>query len=488
MPLALRQRPAVTAATMAPRCRARGAARRVFGVPEMGLLILLLVAFVGFTLVNSGFASGPNIESLVPHHRLHGDRHGRRGRADDRRRVRPVGRLGGGNGGDRRRPADDQGRAAGAGGDHRGASLAGALVGLRERRHHREGRDPSVRHHPEHAVRRQGHRVRAQRRRSRLPAAARTSAVLARTDILGIPSSIWVFLLVVVVVDLAMRHHDAGAGSCTPPAAIRSRRASPGIRTDRVKILAFIAVRIAGELRRAPAREPSRARGRVDRPGLGAQRDRRVRRRRRGPRGGAGTIAGAFLGLVLLQGVQSRVSSSSAWIRRSSRSWRGWSSSARSASTSIAVAGSRDPQAAASSDCADIRTGQEMPDDTSALEARPGGPPRIKAARLTIGGEIRVNSNRYADRARRSSADVSVMLRRTPANGTAAHDERPRLRPAVSCCSRPPPAAAGPPPGARDRGAGNGRPSTRTRRTPSTARWPRPPATSAGRTSTSCPC
>ena len=51
-------------AVVNPRSRVRGMTRRVTSIPEMTLLILCVIAFILFTVANKGFATGPNIESL----------------------------------------------------------------------------------------------------------------------------------------------------------------------------------------------------------------------------------------------------------------------------------------------------------------------------------------------------------------------------------------------------------------------------------------
>jgi ribose transport system permease protein len=127
-------------------------------------------------------------------------------------------------------------------------------------------------------------------------------AVLARTDVLGLPSSIWVFLLVVAVVDLAMRHTTLGrVVYATGGNPLTTRLA--GIRTARVKILAFI---LCGALASFGGLLLVSRLGRADASiGLGWELNVIAACVVGGVAlgGGAGTIAGAFLGLVLLQGV-----------------------------------------------------------------------------------------------------------------------------------------------------------------------------------------
>ena len=272
----------------------------VISVPETGLLILLLVAFAGFTLVNSGFASGPNIQSLFLTIVYTG--------------IVAVGQavlmIAG--------EFDlSVGSVAGMGAIIAGVLmteaglpvplamvggvLCGGLVGLANGvltvkvgipafvttlsmlfvakgiGYVLSGGDPV---YP-------------------LP---KDVGVLARTDILGLSSSIWVFLLLVVVVDLTMRHTTWGrVVYATGGNPLTTRLA--GIRTARVKILAFTlcgslasfgGIVLVSRLQRADASI-----------GLGWELNVIAACVVGGVAlgGGAGTIAGAFLGLVLLQGV-----------------------------------------------------------------------------------------------------------------------------------------------------------------------------------------
>jgi ribose transport system permease protein len=289
------------AGAIAPRrAGARQVAGLVFGVPEMGLLILMLVAFGGFTLVNSGFASGPNIQSLFLTIAYTG--------------IVMVGEavlmIAG--------EFDlSVGSVAGMSAIIAGllmtklglpvplaivgATVAGGLVGLANGvltvkvgipafvttlsmlfvakgiGYVLSGGDPV---YP-------------------LPKGV---AVLARTDILGLPSSIWVFVLIVVAVDLTMRHTTLGrVVYATGGNPLTTRLA--GIRTGRVKMLAFTlcgslaaigGVLLVSRLERADASI-----------GLGWELNVIAACVVGGVAlgGGAGTIAGAFLGLVLLQGV-----------------------------------------------------------------------------------------------------------------------------------------------------------------------------------------
>lgn len=291
---------APSAAAPSLDARARRIAGRAFGVPEMGLLILCLVAFVGFTLANRGFASGPNIESLFLTTVYTG--------------IVAVGEavlmIAG--------EFDlSVGSVAGMGAIVSGLLMnnaglpvplaivggvaAGALVGLANGLmtikvgipafiatlsmlfvakgigYVLSGGDPVYPLPPD-------------------------VAVLARTLILGLPSSIWVFLLIVAVADLALRFTTWGrVVYATGGNPLTTRLA--GIRTGRVKILAFVlcgslasfgGIMLVSRLQRADASI-----------GLGWELNVIAACVVGGVAlgGGAGTIAGAFLGLVLLQGV-----------------------------------------------------------------------------------------------------------------------------------------------------------------------------------------
>ncbi len=282
------------------RGRTREALGRVSRVPEMGLLVLVLVTFTSFSLINGGFASGPNIQSLFITIVYTG--------------IVAVGEaillISG--------EFDlSVGSVAGMGGivagllmatvglpvpvAMAGAVLAGALVGLANGLltvkigipafvttlsmlfvakgigYVLSGGDPV---YP-------------------LPEGVGT---LARTDILGLPSSIWVFLAIVLVADQTMRHTTWGRMIyATGGNRLTTRLA--GISTDRVKIIAFTlcgslasfaGVVLVSRLQRADASN-----------GLGWELNVIAACVVGGVAlgGGVGTIAGAFLGLVLLQGV-----------------------------------------------------------------------------------------------------------------------------------------------------------------------------------------
>jgi len=290
--------PAVAVAGRRPS--ARQLAGRVFGITEMGLLILLLVSFSGFTLVNDGFASGPNIQALFLTIVYTGIV--MVGEAvlmiagEFDLSVGSVAGMGAIVGGLLMTEAGLPVPLAII-----GAVVAGALVGLANGvltvkigipafvttlsmlfvakgiGYVLSGGDPV---YP-------------------LP---KDVAVLARTDIIGIPSSIWVFLLIVVVVDLTMRHTTLGrVVYATGGNPFTTRLA--GIRTGRVKILAFTlcgalasfgGLVLVSRLERADASI-----------GLGWELNVIAACVVGGVAlgGGAGTIAGAFLGLLLLQGV-----------------------------------------------------------------------------------------------------------------------------------------------------------------------------------------
>ena len=281
--------------------RVRGATRRVTGIPEMTLLILCMIAFVIFSLANKGFASGPNIESLfltIVYTGIVAV-----GEAvimiagEFDLSVGSVAGMGAIVSGLLMTKAGLPVPAAIIGGIASGA-LIGVLNGVITVRvgipafvttlsmlyiakgigYVLSGGDPVYPLPPD-------------------------AGNLARTDVLGIPSSIWVFLLVIVVADLVLRFSTWGRiVYATGGNPLTTRLA--GISTTKVKILAFTlcgalasfgGIMLVSRLQRADA---SIGQGWelnvitacvVGGVALG---------------GGVGTIAGVLLGLVLLQGVQ----------------------------------------------------------------------------------------------------------------------------------------------------------------------------------------
>lgn len=127
--------------------------------------------------------------------------------------------------------------------------------------------------------------------------------VLAKTDILGLPSSVWIVLLLVLVFDLAMRRSTWGRTAYATGGNVRTSRLA-GISPHRVKIAAFIlsgalsafaGILLVSRLARADASI-----------GLGWELVVIAGAVVGGVRinGGAGTIAGAYLGLLFLQAIQ----------------------------------------------------------------------------------------------------------------------------------------------------------------------------------------
>jgi ribose transport system permease protein len=268
------------------------------GVPEMGLLVLILAASVAFTLVNPGFATGTNIESLFRTIVFTGIV------AVGEAILIIVGEF-----------DLSVGSVAGMGAIIAGilmtkaglpvplamvgGVLAGALVGLANGvmtmkvgipafvttlsmlfiakgiGYVLSGGDPVYPLPPD-------------------------VTVLARTDLLGIPSSIWIFLSIVVVFDLALRFTTWGRIAYSTGGNPFTARLA-GINTVRVKIGAFIltsalasfaGIMLVSRLERADASI-----------GLGWELNVIAAVVVGGVTlgGGAGTIAGAFLGLLLLQ-------------------------------------------------------------------------------------------------------------------------------------------------------------------------------------------
>ena len=126
---------------------------------------------------------------------------------------------------------------------------------------------------------------------------------LAKTVILGIPSSIWIFLILVVVFDLIMRRSTWGRIAYSTGGNARTSRLA-GIDTARVKIAAFV---LTGALSAFAGVMLMSRLGRADPSiGLGWELNVIAAAVVGGVRlgGGAGTIAGAFLGLLFLQVIQ----------------------------------------------------------------------------------------------------------------------------------------------------------------------------------------
>jgi ribose transport system permease protein len=301
LPLALATAGGATAAAAAPpNARARRVAGRVFGIPEMGLIVLCLVAFVGFSLLNHGYATGPNIESLFLTIVYTG--------------IVAVGEailmIAG--------EFDlSVGSVAGMGAIIAGLLMtkiglpvpvaivggiaAGGVVGLVNGIMTMKVGIPAFVATLSMLFIAKGIGYVLSGGDPVYPLPTDVGA-LARTDILGIPSSIWVFLLVVVVADLALRTTTWGRiVYATGGNPFTTRLA--GIRTARVKIIAFIlcgslasfgGIMLVSRLQRADASI-----------GLGWELNVIAACVVGGVAlgGGAGTIAGAFLGLVLLQGV-----------------------------------------------------------------------------------------------------------------------------------------------------------------------------------------
>ncbi len=288
-----------------PAALSRGLVRRAVGratgIPEMTLLVLCVVAFVVFTAANSGYASGPNIESLFLTIVYTGIV------AVGEAIVMIAGEF-----------DLSVGSVAGMGAIVAGIFMtkvglpvplaiiggigAGALAGLINAvvivrvgipafvatlsmlymaqgvGYVLSGGDPVYPLPPD-------------------------VATLARTDILGIPSSIWVFLVVVLVADLVIRLTTLGRiVYATGGNPLTTRLA--GISIVKVKMLTFVlsgalasfgGIMLVSRLQRADASI-----------GLGWELNVITACVVGGVAlgGGLGTIAGVFLGLVLLQGVQ----------------------------------------------------------------------------------------------------------------------------------------------------------------------------------------
>ncbi|MCA3459250.1 MAG: ABC transporter permease [Rhodobacter sp.] len=127
--------------------------------------------------------------------------------------------------------------------------------------------------------------------------------LLAKTDILGLPSSVWILLILVLMFDQFMRRASWGRIAYATGGNARTSRFA-GIDTDRVKIAAFV---LTGALAAFAGVLLTSRLGRADASiGLGWELIVLAAAVVGGIRlnGGAGTIAGAFLGLLFLQVVQ----------------------------------------------------------------------------------------------------------------------------------------------------------------------------------------
>ena len=126
---------------------------------------------------------------------------------------------------------------------------------------------------------------------------------LAKTEILSLASAVWIALLLVLVFDQAMRRSTWGRIVYATGGSVRTSRLA-GINTDRVKITAFA---LTGTLAAFGGILLTSRLGRADPSnGLGWELIVIAAAVIGGCRlnGGAGTIVGAFLGLVFLQTVQ----------------------------------------------------------------------------------------------------------------------------------------------------------------------------------------
>jgi ribose transport system permease protein len=127
--------------------------------------------------------------------------------------------------------------------------------------------------------------------------------LLAKTDILGLPSSVWILLILVLLFDQFMRRASWGRIAYATGGNARTSRFA-GIDTDRVKIAAFV---LTGALAAFAGVLLTSRLGRADASiGLGWELIVLAAAVVGGIRlnGGAGTIAGAFFGLLFLQVVQ----------------------------------------------------------------------------------------------------------------------------------------------------------------------------------------
>lgn len=126
---------------------------------------------------------------------------------------------------------------------------------------------------------------------------------LAKTVILGLPSSVWIFLALVLLFDLLMRFTIWGRVAYATGGSFRTARLA-GIATDRVKIGAFM---LTGGLSAFAGVLLTSRLGRADPSiGLGWELNVIAAAVVGGVRlgGGMGTMTGAFLGLLFLQVIQ----------------------------------------------------------------------------------------------------------------------------------------------------------------------------------------
>jgi ribose transport system permease protein len=127
--------------------------------------------------------------------------------------------------------------------------------------------------------------------------------LLAKTDVFGLPSSVWILLILMFLFDQFMRRASWGRIAYATGGNARTSRFA-GIDTDRVKIAAFV---LTGSLAAFAGVLLTSRLGRADASiGLGWELIVLAAAVVGGVRlnGGAGTIAGAFLGLLFLQVIQ----------------------------------------------------------------------------------------------------------------------------------------------------------------------------------------
>jgi ribose transport system permease protein len=290
-------------AAAAPAARTSGIQRqlrRVVGVPEVGIMLVILVAFTGFTLINGAFATGPNIQSLFLTMSYTGII------AIGMAVLMIAGEFDLSVGSVAGMAAIIAGILMTDGGLPVPVAMAvtiliGGFVGLVNGVLTVKVRIPAfvVTLSMLFIAKGIGYLISRGDPVYPLPPDA---GFLARTDIFGLPSSIVVYLVLVVIADLAMRHTTLGRLVYATGGNPRTS-ALAGIRTDRVRMAAFVlcasmaslgGILLMSRLQRADA---SIGQGWelnviaacvVGGVALG---------------GGAGTILGTFLGLLLLQGV-----------------------------------------------------------------------------------------------------------------------------------------------------------------------------------------